>query len=39
MLNIIKIMSDFFHQLIENYLISRWVEFYSPFRVRNSTSL
>jgi len=39
MLNLIKKISAFFHQLIEDYLISRWVEFYSPFRVGNSSSL
>ena len=39
MLKLSKKLLAYFHQLIENYLISRWVEFYSPFRVRPSATL
>ena len=36
MLNAIVIFINHIKEVIENFLISRWVEFYSPFRVRNS---
>lgn len=32
-------IKQFVLQLIENYLISRWVEFYTPFRGGNSAGM
>ena len=37
-MKIIRYVKNFIHRIVENYVISRWMEFYSPFRGGSSAN-